>query len=332
MRKLKLSLLNKWELDKNYSIVLSSAMLHDGRAVVLTSEKEDFNRYCLLEVSPLGVKEIDAWNCDHVWEEEPLLYKDGQNIGIIKSGKEIVYYAGDFSHPEIIDIKDPQGILPKKAQERYFQIVSDSDQIPVCFEDQVYTNHARNFALLEFDRENKQAKWTTYSHIDKKDLSHHDMSSDACPKIDSMKSWKQELYAFTSGESQTSVNKWGMDYYALVKISSDGRIIEKLLESKHLKASGKKAGVNGIFTDSPYLILSPLFKNDDWKGKQKLFSLATREWCDIALPRGMSKHKLQNMTDNFCLTFLYDRGLKELALCQIDQAVRLFWGAFIDRS
>ena len=78
MRKLKLSLLNKWELDKNYSIVLSSAMLHDGRAVVLTSEKEAFNRYCLLEVSPLGVKEIDAWNCDHVWEEEPLLYKDGK--------------------------------------------------------------------------------------------------------------------------------------------------------------------------------------------------------------------------------------------------------------
>ena len=44
----------------------------------------------------------------------------------------------------------------------------------------------------------------------------------------------------SSGESQTSVNKWGMDYYALVKISSDGRIIEKLLESEHLKASGKK--------------------------------------------------------------------------------------------
>ena len=159
---------------------------------------------------------------------------------------------------------------------------------------------------------------TTYSHIDKKELTHHDTSSDACSKIDSMKSWKQELYAFSSGESQPPVNKWGMDYYALVKISSDGRIIEKLLESEHLKASGKKAGVNGLFTDSPYLILSSLFKNDDWKGKQKLFSLLTREWCDIALSRGMSKHKLQNITDNFCLTFLYDRGLKELALCQID--------------
>lgn len=318
MGKLKLSLLNKWELDKNYSIVLNSAMLYDGRALVLTSEKEVCNRYCLLEVSPLGVKEIATWDCDYAWKEEPLLFTDGQNIGIIKSGREMVYYTGDFSHPEIIAIKDPQSILPKKAQERYFQIVSDSDQIPVCFEDHVYTNQARNFALLEFDREKKQAKWTTYSHIDKKELKHHDTNSVACPKIDSMKFWKQELYAFISGESQTSVNKWGMDYYALVKISSDGRIIEKLLESEHLKASGKKAGVNGIFTDSPYLILNPLFKNDDWKGKQKLFSLATREWCNIALPRGMSKHKLQNMTDNFCLTFLYDRGLKELALCQID--------------
>ena len=318
MGKLKLSLLNKWELDKDYNSVLNSVMLQDGRAFVLTSEKEAFNRYCLLEVSPLGVKEIDAWDCDHVWEEEPLLFTDGQNIGIIKAGKEIVYYTGDFSHPEIIAIKDPQSKLPKKAQERYFQIVSDSNQIPVCFENRVYTNQARNFALLEFDREKKQAKWTTYSHIDKKELNHHDMNSSVCPKIDSMKCWKQELYAFSSGESQTSVNKWGMDYYALVKISSDGRIIEKLLESNNLKALVKKAGVNGLFTDSPYLILSPLFKNDDWKGKQKLFSLGTREWCDIALPRGMSKHKLQNMTDNFCLTFLYDRGLKELALCQID--------------
>ena len=318
MGKLKLSLLNKWELDKDYSIVLSSAMLYDGRALVLASEKEVCNRYCLLEVSPLGVKEIAAWDCDHAWKEEPILFTDGQNACLIKAGKEIVYYTGDFSHPEIIAIKDPQSILPKNAQERYFQIVSDSDQIPVCFEDQVYTNQARNFALLEFDRENKQAKWTTYSHIDKKDLNHHDTNSSFCPKIDSMKSWKQELYAFSSGESQTSVNKWGMDYYALVKISSDGRVIEKIFESDCLKGAGKKAGVNGLFTDTVYLILTPLFKNDDWKGKQKLFSLVTRELCDITLPRGMSKHKLQNMTDNFCLTSLYDRGLKELALCQID--------------
>ena len=114
--KLKLNLLNKWKLDKDYNSVLNSIMLHDGRAFVLTSEKETFNCYCLLEVSPLGVKEIDAWDCDHVWEEEPLVFTDGQNIGIIKAGKEIVYYTGDFSHPEIIALKDPQGILPKNVK------------------------------------------------------------------------------------------------------------------------------------------------------------------------------------------------------------------------
>ena len=42
-------------------------------------------------------------------------------------------------------------------------------------------------------------------------------------------------------------------------------------------------------------------------------------------------YQVQNITDNICLIFLYDRGLKELALCQIDQAVRLSLGAFIDR-
>ena len=90
MGKLKLSLLNKWELDKDYSFILNSVILHDGRALVLTSKKENSNCYCLLEVSPLGVKEIAAWDCDHTWKEEPLLFTDGQNIGIIKAGKEIL--------------------------------------------------------------------------------------------------------------------------------------------------------------------------------------------------------------------------------------------------
>ena len=298
MGKLKLSLLKKWELDKDYNSVLNSVMLQDGRAFVLTSEKEAFNRYCLLEVSPLGVKEIDAWDCDHVWVGRVSTLTDDKILAssrLVRKQSIILVIFSSRNHCH----KDSQSVLPKKAQERYFQIVSDSDQIPVCFEDQVIQIRQEILPFQNLIERKSRAKWTTYSHIDKKDLNHHDRSSDACPKIDSLKYWQQELYAYSSGESQTSVNKWGMDYYALVKISSDGRIIEKLLESEHLKALGKKAGVNGLFTDSPYLILSPLFKNDDWKGKQKLFSLATRELCEIAMPRGMSKHKVQNITDNY---------------------------------
>jgi len=107
------------------------------------------------------------------------------------------------------------------------------------------------------------------------------------------------------------------DYYALAKISDKGKVIEKLIESDNLKASGKKGGVNGMFTDSDYVVMTPLFKTDDWKGKQKLFSLTAREYFDIGFPRGMSKHKVQNISQDSCITSLYDRGLKEVALCKI---------------
>ena len=129
------------------------------------------------------------------------------------------------------------------------------------------------------------------------------------PKIDSLKIFDNEIYAFTSGESTTSVNKWGMDYYALAKISDKGKVIEKLIESDNL---------NGTFTDSDYVIMTPLFKNDDWNGKQKVFSLSTGEYFDIGFPKGMAKHTLHNISENLCLMSLYNRGLKEIAVCKIE--------------
>ena len=229
-----------------------------------------------------------------------------------------------FSSPEIIPIKNGflpfSKTLPDNARERYFQTVSDGSLIPVCFEKEVYYGLSRCFALLDFDPVKKEAKWKSFSEIEKNALTHHDDRTKDAPKIDSLKIAEEELYAFTSGESTGSVNKWGMDYYALAKISSEGKVKEKLLESEQLKAGGKKSGVNGIFTHSDYLILTPLFNNDDWKGKQKLFSLSKREYTDVIMPRGMTKHSLHNICGELCLTALYDRGLKEIGLCKIEVA------------
>ncbi|WP_455023481.1 hypothetical protein [Oribacterium sinus] len=210
--------------------------------------------------------------------------------------------------------------LPDNARERYFQTVSDGRLVPVCFEKEVYYGLSRCFALLDFDPVKKEAKWKGFSEMEKNAFTHHDDRTKDAPKIDSLKIEKEELYAFTSGESTGSVNKWGMDYYALAKISPEGKVKEKLLESEQLKAGGKKSGVNGIFTHSDYLILTPLFNNDDWKGKQKLFSLSKREYLDIAMPRGMAKHSLHNICGELFLTALYDRGLKEIGLSKIEAA------------
>ena len=321
VEKLKLSLLQKWEPDKQYSFVHSSSLLSDGRALILTSEEEDCYKYCVLLLSSSGIRKVAVFDCSDERRNYPVLFGTGEGFGIVKKGQELAYYSGDFSSPERVSIQngtpDLQNIVPSKAQQRYFQVVSDSSLIPVCFEDNVYYGAARCYALLAFDANAKRAEWTSFSMIDKTAFAHHDPASDDMPKIDSLKMANGELYAFISGESTTSVNKWGMDYYALAKISADGRVREVILESDNLKRLGKKGGVNGLFTDSSYVIMTPLFKNDDWKGKQRLFSLNTREYFDIGLPRGMTKHRVQNISGDICITSLYDRGLKEIALCRI---------------
>lgn len=322
MNNLKLSLLKKWELDSEYSFVHGSVLLPNSTAIILTSGNIDWDKYYLLMLSSDGIKKIPIEYEKTSDRDYPVLFRYGAGFGLIISAKEVRYYPDIHSSPEIIPIKNKsllrRNIVPEKAQQRYFQNISDSRIIPVCFENEFYCGNARCFALLEFDVAAKYAEWKCFSTIDKKAFTYQEDSHSDAPKIDSIKISDKEIYAFIPGDSQTSVNKWGMNYYALARVSENGKVIEKLIESDYLKKDGKKGGINGHFTDSQYVIMTPLFKTDDWKGKQKVFSLGTREYSDITFPRGMSKHKLENISGEFCLTSLYDRGLKEIALCTIN--------------
>ena len=328
MAALKLSLIQKYKLEYSYTYVYSTGFLspacpeQGARALLLTRREEAPGAYTVLVLSETGIQEIKLGEDFLDRENDPVLFSFGNDFGVIKAKKEIFYFTGDFSSPEIIPIKNGflpfSKVLPENARERYFQTVSDGGLIPVCFEKEVFYGLSRSFALLDFDPVKKEVKWKCFSEMEKNAFTHHDDRTKDAPKIDSLKMANEELYAFTSGESTGSVNKWGMDYYALAKISSEGKVKEKLLESEQLKAGGKKSGVNGTFTHSDYLILTPLFNNDDWKGKQKLFSLSKREYLDITMPRRMAKHSLYNICGEFCLTALYDRGLKEIGLCKIE--------------
>ena len=342
MAALKLSLIQKYKPEKAYTYVYSTGFLSGERALtqgaetieeenaffsharpeqgvralILTRKEEAPETYSVLVLSETGIQEIELGEDFLDRENDLVLFSYRDSFGVIKAKKETAYFTGDFSSPEIIPIKNGflpfSKVLPDNARERYFQTVSEGRLIPVCFEREVYYGLSRCFALLDFDPVKKEAKWKCFSEIEKNAFTHHDNRTKDAPKIDSLKMENDELYAFTSGESTGSVNKWGMDYYALAKISREGKVKEKLLESEQLKAGGKKSGVSGIFTHSDYLILTPLFNNDDWKGKQKLFSLSKREYTDVIMPRGMTKHSLHNICGELCLTALYDRGLKEI--------------------
>lgn len=328
MAALKLSLIQKYKLENVYTYVYSTGFLspacpeQGARALVLTRKEEASGAYTVLVLSETGIQEIELGEDFLDRENDPMLFSFGNSFGVIKAKKEIAYFTGDFSSPEIISIKNSllpfRKVLPENARQRHFQTVSGGCLIPVCFEKEVYYGLSRCFAILDFNPVKKEAKWQCFSEIEKNAFTHHDERTKDAPKIDSLKMANDELYAFTSGESTGSVNKWGMDYYALAKISSDGAVQEKLLESEQLKAGGKKSGVNGTFTSSDYLILTPLFKNDDWQGKQKLFSLSKREYLELTMPRGMTKHSLHNICGELCLTALYDRGLKEIGFCRTE--------------
>ena len=324
MSDFKLTLLRKRELGNEFSFVCASILLPDGTAVILTSDHTDWHKYYALVLSTECVKKIPIEYTPTSNRDYPVLFRYKEGFGIIISAKEVRYYSDMHSSPKIIPIKNKSllryNIVPEKAQQRYFQNISDSQTIPVCFENEVYYADARCFALLEFDEVAKSAKWKTFSCIDKKAFTHRDHRTTDTPKIDSIKIWNKRIYAFIPGESASSVNKWGMDYYALAQISAEGKVIEKMIESDNLHTDHKKRGVNGCFTESEYVILTPVFKTDDWKGNQKVFSLATREYSNIILPKGMTKHKLQNITGNLCLNSLFDKGLKEISLCNYNNA------------
>ena len=324
MSDFKLTFLRKWEFDNEFFFVYASILLPDGTAIILTSDYTDWHKYYALVLSAEGIKKIPIEYTPMSNRDYPVLFRYKEGFGFIISAKEVQYYSDMHLSPTLIPIKNKSllryNIVPERAEQRYFQNISDSQTIPVCFENEVYYGNARCFALLEFDDTAKAAKWKSFSYIDKKAFTHRDHRTTDTPKIDSLKIWDKRIYAFIPGESTSSVNKWGMDYYALAQISADGKVIEKMIESDNLHTNQKKRGVNGCFTESEYVILTPVFKTDDWKGNQKVFSLTTREYGNIILPKGMTKHKLQNITGNLCLTSLFDKGLKEISLCNYNNA------------
>ena len=106
MEKFKLSLVQKWVLSKPYSFVHSSVLLGDGRAVVLTSDLEDCDKYTVLLLSSSGIREVAIYDCSDERRNYPVLFSFETGFGILQKGKQLEYYANEFSAPEVIEIKN----------------------------------------------------------------------------------------------------------------------------------------------------------------------------------------------------------------------------------
>ena len=106
-----------------------------------------------------------------------------------------------------------------------------------------------------------------------------------------------------------------MGYYWYLELEENGLFKKKLWGKDNLSRLPGKHGMRGKFSgDRTCLILSPIFKNDDWKGKQKVLRLSDLVLIDLAMPRGYASFHVLDVWGN--RAFLSDEKNK-LVLCEM---------------
>jgi hypothetical protein len=318
---MKLELVKKYGQD-DIKFFWNCVSTGNETAICLTTDNND--KYSLLSVSPDEIKCMPLNYIGAFYEEvnRPVLFAKNGKFGIIKNPNELFVYHNIGAEPQRIEIdgkKFFQQILPPTTRLCNPNPISDGDTLPVCFQHTVFMgSDARYFAFLNLNIEKQKAKWESWTNLDCKDFPVVYAGQQDPPKIDGVMVSGEDIFVFTSGSKITGINKWGMDYYGIVKITKKGEVIETLLNSGDLHAiDQKKRGVNGVFSSSQkYAILTPVFQSDEWKGKQKLFSIETKELVEIEFPRGFGKYPqiVQHSGQYF---WIYLRDTNHVAICKL---------------
>ena len=137
------------------------------------------------------------------------------------------------------------------------------------------------------------------------------------PQIGSMMINDDSIYVFLEADIVNPAGLSTYKYYWYVEITKDGVYKKKIWGAERLDKLQGKRGVRGKFSaDKKYLILSPIFKTDEWKGKQKLLRLSDLELLDITLPRGYSKFRVLDIFDKN--VFISDE-VDKIALCKMTE-------------
>jgi len=125
------------------------------------------------------------------------------------------------------------------------------------------------------------------------------------------------IYAFLEADIVNPAGLSTYKYYWYVEITKDGVYKKKIWGAERLDKLQGKRGVRGKFSaDKKYLILSPIFKTDEWKGKQKLLRLSDLELLDITLPRGYSKFRVLDIFDENA--FISDE-VDKIVICKMTE-------------
>ena len=210
-------------------------------------------------------------------------------------------------------------------------ITGEHDVFPiVCRVDRVLES-TNSFTTLTVDFATKTAHWsdigscvyskagTRQAHLDSVRKANGDFSKAtfnySYPLIGSIQEQAGHLYVFLESSTINPAGLVGMGYYWYTELEFNGLFKKKLWGKDNLSRLPGKHGMRGKFSgDRTWLILSSIFKTDEWKGKQKLLRLSDCTLIDLVMPRGYSAFRVLDVWNN--RAFICNEDNK-LALCEI---------------
>lgn len=241
----------------------------------------------------------------------PALFHFGEYAGIYSSKKDFVVLYHENEKTKQIQVPI-ENTLPQKKFPNFSRPLlnytragnTDSNIIPVLFVDgsllPVY------IAQLQIEPDNLSAKWINLHYWENKkpiqlEAETFERSSKAFAILHAVQK-KDTLFAFGIGHNDAGYLKPGMECSDLVTLTETGAVNETLFTLGKLHKESKKGGKECIFSSSgKYAILTPAFKSDDWKNKQKLFDLETRELIDLKLPKELSDLRIIDHNNDYFL-------------------------------
>ena len=211
--------------------------------------------------------------------------------------------------------------------------LGERGKYPVICRVSMETMAANSFTFFKYDKDENKIKFedilqpvfTTentmkkfFNSLFEADGLYHKMDFNYnYPQIGSMMIKDDAIYVFLEADIVNPVGLSNYKYYWYVEITKDGVYKKKIWGKEKLEKLQGKHGVRGKFSaDKKYLIISPIFKTDEWKGKQKLLRLSDLELLDITLPRGYSKFRVMDIFDEHA--FISDE-VKKIILCKMTE-------------
>lgn len=241
-----------------------------------------------------------------------------KGFGVVVDEKTLYYYKNIKNQPEYIQINNSE-LMNNDIRARMEVCFSNSNVILITARQ--YQRPDTQYGLvLNIDLENKTAAWKDILTFKNEDFV-SEFRSKELTIINDLIVYDNKKFAYVVGEGNciTSITKYGMTYYALIEIDDEGKILSSKISSGNLHKKyqdEKRRGILGKFTASrDFVILTPIVKNNEWKGRQKLFNMKTETLLDIKLPRGYSKYTVVDYKDNCFFIWNYKEGKKFIAQC-----------------